>query len=264
MTKTKKYRNVFFTEDVIRLASDSLRDCISDESDPMVDFEISRGNETWNYDSEDEFFVDYRVSPPDAAWFRQNYNKIGLRLVYLATDRSSTVHIKSTDRRSIEIMSRIFDDNEAACRLESPEEEDTTDPPVVFIGHGNDGQWRQLKDHLHDSHNFDVEAYEVGARAGHDVRDILESMLNNSSFALLVMTAEDCMEDGSMRPRQNVVHEAGLFQGRLGFGRAIMIVEEGVEDFSNIASIQQIRFSTGNIREVFGDVLATLNREFGS
>ena len=77
-------------------------------------------------------------------------------------------------------------------------------------------------------------------------------------FALLVITAEDETAEGSMRARQNVVHELGLFQGRLGFSRAIAIVEEGVEMSSNMDSIQQIRFGPGNIRESFGEVVATL------
>ena len=67
-----------------------------------------------------------------------------------------------------------------------------------------------------------------------------------------------------MLPRQNVVHEAGLLQGRLGFNRAIALVEDGIEAFSNIDGVQQIRFERGNIRSTFGDVLATLKREFGN
>jgi hypothetical protein len=42
----------------------------------------------------------------------------------------------------------------------------------------------------------------------------------------------------------------------------IVLLEEGAKKFSNIAGIHQIRFSKGNIRETFGDVLATLRREF--
>jgi predicted nucleotide-binding protein len=67
-----------------------------------------------------------------------------------------------------------------------------------------------------------------------------------------------------MRPRQNVVHEAGLFQGRLGFSRAIVLIEEGIEDFSNLQGVHQIPYTKGNIKETFGDVLATLRREFGT
>jgi predicted nucleotide-binding protein len=106
-------------------------------------------------------------------------------------------------------------------------------------------------------------AYETGARTGHTIRDILEQMMKASSFAVLVMTAEDVLADRTERARQNVVHEAGLFQGRLGFDRAIVAIEEGVEPFSNLQGIHQLRFSRGGIKEVYGDVLATLRREFG-
>src|SRR6266508_3821061 len=89
-------------------------------------------------------------------------------------------------------------------------------------------------------------------------------MLLKSSLALLVMTGEDETTQGESRARQNVVHEIGLFQGRLGFSRAIVLVEEGVEVFSNLQGIEQIRYSKGNIKETFGSVLATLRREFGT
>ena len=59
-----------------------------------------------------------------------------------------------------------------------------------------------------------------------------------------------------------VIHELGLFQGRLGFTRAIVLLEEGVKEFSNILGINQLRFAKGRIKETFGDVLATIRREF--
>jgi predicted nucleotide-binding protein len=122
--------------------------------------------------------------------------------------------------------------------------------------------WRELKDHLQDKHGISVQAYETGARAGHTIRDILEDLARDSTFAILVFTAEDEQPDGTFRARQNVVHEAGLFQGKLGFSRAIILLEDGVQQFSNIAGIQYIPFSRGNIREAYGDVVATINREF--
>ena len=87
-------------------------------------------------------------------------------------------------------------------------------------------------------------------------------MIEKSTFALLVLTAEDEQADGTFRCRQNVSHETGFFQWKLGFSRAIVMLEEGVEEFSNIDGIQQIRFSKGNIKETYGEVLATLKREF--
>lgn len=134
--------------------------------------------------------------------------------------------------------------------------------PRLFIGHGNSEQWRDLKDHLHDKHNYDVEAYEIGARAGHAIRDILEDMLSKSSFAILVMTGEDKDEKGNLRAKQNVIHELGLFQGKLGFSRVIILLEEGTEEFSNIHGIHQLRYGKLHIKETFGEILATLKREF--
>ena len=89
----------------------------------------------------------------------------------------------------------------------------------------------------------------------------LSEMLDASAIAFLVMTAEDEMADGSMQARMNVIHEAGLFQGRLGFSRAIVMLEEGCTEFSNVAGLGQIRFPSGNIAAAFEEVRRVLERE---
>jgi len=86
-------------------------------------------------------------------------------------------------------------------------------------------------------------------------------MLDAAAIALLVMTGEDEQTDGKLRVRMNVVHEAGLFQGRLGFTRAIVLLEEGCEEFSNIQGLGQIRFPKGNIKAAFDEVRQVLERE---
>ena len=138
---------------------------------------------------------------------------------------------------------------------------DSKPSPIIFIGHGRNQACRDIKNHLVEKHGYKVKAYETGARAGHAVRDILNSMLEDSSFALLVHTKEDETAEGNMRARQNVIHETGLFQGKLGFPRAIVLLEEGTEIFTNIAGVEYIKFT--KIEETFGDILATLKREFG-
>jgi predicted nucleotide-binding protein len=65
------------------------------------------------------------------------------------------------------------------------------------------------------------------------------------------MTAEDETADGKSRARQNVIHEAGLFQGRLGFDKVIILKQDGIEEFSNIAGLQYIPFSKDNIEQSF-------------
>jgi len=58
---------------------------------------------------------------------------------------------------------------------------------------------------------------------------------------------------------KNVVHEAGLFQGRLGFKKAILLLEETCEKFSNIDGLGYIPFPKGRIRAAFEDIRKVLN-----
>lgn len=67
--------------------------------------------------------------------------------------------------------------------------------------------------------------------------------------------------DGVKTARANVIHEVGLFQGRLGFEKAIVLLEQGCEEFSNIVGITQIRFPPGNIKAIFEEVRRVLERE---
>ncbi len=94
------------------------------------------------------------------------------------------------------------------------------------------------------------------------IADILKKLKENSSFAILVLTGENTDSAGLLHARENVVHETGIFQGKLGFKRAIVLLEDGCAEFSNLAGVQHIPFAKGNIRETFGDVLATIRREF--
>ena len=164
------------------------------------------------------------------------------------------IQVESKERAFISSVYEVFDKYAVIDFFEPTPQ--VKEKPVVFIGHGGSSQWRDLKDHLQDKHNIKVEAYETGARAGHTIRDILEEMANNSTFALLIMTAEDEQESGQLRARQNVIHEIGLFQGKLGFSRAVVLMENSAEEFSNIAGVQQIRYT--NIKETFGACLRSL------
>ena len=66
-------------------------------------------------------------------------------------------------------------------------------------------------------------------------------------------TGEDETKDGKLLARQNVVHEAGLFQGgKLGFTRAIILLEEVTEEFSNLAGLKRKRaYGSGRIQGWF-------------
>ena len=51
------------------------------------------------------------------------------------------------------------------------------------------------------------------------------------------------------------------FKVRLGFKKAIILIEEGCEEFSNIHGLGQIPFSKGEISATFEEVRRVLERE---
>ena len=131
----------------------------------------------------------------------------------------------------------------------------------VFIGHGRSGAWLELKNYIQDRLGLQCDDFNREATAGQPTVTRLSKMLNDACFAFLVLTAEDEQKDGKLNARQNVVHEAGLFQGRLGFEKAIVMLEEGCDEFSNIHGLGQIRFEKGKIKGSFHEVTDTLKRE---
>ncbi len=131
----------------------------------------------------------------------------------------------------------------------------------VFIGHGKSHLWRELKDFVQDRLGLPWDEFNRVPVAGVTNIARLSEMLDAAAIALLVMTAEDEMADGGVQARMNVIHEAGLFQGRLGFTKAIVLLEEGCTEFSNIQGLGQIRFPKGNIRASFEEVRQVLERE---
>jgi hypothetical protein len=131
----------------------------------------------------------------------------------------------------------------------------------VFIGHGRSALWRELQDFIQGNLKLSWDEFNRVSIAGITNTARLSQMLNDASFAFLVMTAEDELQDGKMHARLNVVHEAGLFQGHLDFSRAIILLEEGCEEFSNSHGLGQIRFPKGNIKAAFEQVRQVLERE---
>jgi predicted nucleotide-binding protein len=131
----------------------------------------------------------------------------------------------------------------------------------VFIGHGRSQVWRVLKDFLADQLGLPWDEFNREATAGYPTTDRLHAMMSQAVFAFLIMTAEEDHADATVHARPNVIHEVGLFQGHLGFTRAIVMLEEGCSEFSNIVGLSQIRFPRGDIAARFEEVRRVLKRE---
>ena len=131
----------------------------------------------------------------------------------------------------------------------------------VCIGHGRSLIWKNLKDFIDGRLHLPWDEFNSVSIAGITNKERLSEMLDEAAIAFIVMTAEDEQPDGKVQPRMNVIHEAGLFQGRLGFERGIILLEEGCKEFSNIQGLGQIRFPKDNIKAAFEEIRLVLERE---
>ena len=103
----------------------------------------------------------------------------------------------------------------------------------------------KLKDFIEGTLGLPYEEINRVSTAGQFTGNRLKEMLDESCMAFLIMTGEDEQADGSLHARENVIHEAGLFQGRLGFERAIILLEDDCKEFSNIHGLIYIPFPKG-------------------
>lgn len=132
---------------------------------------------------------------------------------------------------------------------------------TVFIGHGRSHDWRELSTFIGDRLKLKWDEFNRESTAGLSIKERLESMLGQANFAFLIMTAEDEHADNTFHARENVIHEIGLFQGRLGFNRAIILFEDGCHEFSNVHGIGQIRYPKGYINSTYEEIRRVLERE---
>ncbi|WP_313650668.1 TIR domain-containing protein [Pseudomonas soli] len=148
-----------------------------------------------------------------------------------------------------------------SIRYEKKKMQDSVIGTNVFIGHGRSQVWRDLKDFVKDRLGLPYDEFNRVPVAGITNIQRLTQMLDSAAVAFIVMTGEDEQVDGKIEARTNVIHEVGLFQGRLGFTKAIVLLEEGCQEFSNIQGLGQIRFPKGNITAKFEDIRQVLERE---
>jgi predicted nucleotide-binding protein len=196
----------------------------------------------------EDFFSRYRSKPG---------------VMYIAPPQASKN--KSTARRIYQISQKLkeLSDEEIKKEIESVKprtKQKSKGGGKVFIGHGRSQLWARVQLFLQDDLGLKTVTFESESRTSESIVNILEKFLDESSFAILVMTAEDETSQGSFRARQNVIHEAGLFQGRLGFDKVVILKQTETENFSNIAGLQYIPFSNDNIDQCFYELQRKLKK----
>lgn len=122
----------------------------------------------------------------------------------------------------------------------------------IFISHGHAELLKyQLKDFVREKLGKTALILSELPNNGLTIVEKLEAVSEKCCKAIILLTKDDEMADGSMRSRQNVIHEIGFFQGKYGRKNVILLCEEGVELFTNISGIVYIQFDRNHFAEVF-------------
>lgn len=149
-----------------------------------------------------------------------------------------------------------FETAAAECSIPEP----PATRPAVLIAHGHSDTWKTVRDGPRKN-DYEVDAYEEGARSGLTITDIVSGMAEGAGFGVAVLTADDEQSDGQLRARQNVIHETGYMHATFGVPKVAILLEAGVEQFTNTAGVQYIGFPQGQPLMAMGDLLAHLRRE---
>jgi hypothetical protein len=142
----------------------------------FITLSVTNGNEVWDFDDLHEWLAAYDRQPGNAA-----STSLQALTVFLSAHQSSTGQtLQFRHQAAVRLpascaFSTMLSQNQRSPSRLPPLP--AQPPVVVFIGHGRSADWRDIKDHLRDSHHYAIEAYEVGSRAGHSLRDVLASML---------------------------------------------------------------------------------------
>jgi predicted nucleotide-binding protein len=130
--------------------------------------------------------------------------------------------------------------------------------PRVFISHGRSEDWRKVQSFIErDLHTPTLELAQEPSR-GRTILAKLDEESRRCTFAVIVMTGDDMNATGTPVARQNVVHEIGFLQARLGLSAVCLLHEEGTEIPSNIAGLVYVPFPKGTVDAAFGVLMREL------
>ena len=156
----------------------------------------------------------------------------------------------------VKITSRLPGIERLAALIATP-----YDAANVFIGHGRSTEWLKLRIFLSETLRLPCDEFNIESTAGLQTASRIDSMLNSARMAFLVLTAEDRHADGSVHARENVIHEVGLFQAKLGPQRAIVMLEHGCSRFTNLDGLTTINFPSNDIMARSEEIRGVLLRE---
>ena len=248
---SKHFSDARFEAAVVREAYDLFRTLVPNRGprDHQIAAIDDHGTR-WRLDESNQFFAAYHPEVASAE-LSVEYGQHAFR--FRVRDRGVDVEVSMVNSDSIGLILSVFEDAS----------EDATGRSRIFLGHGRDGAWHELRTRLDANDGYTVLTYEGAARPGITAIELLYELRSKSDFAVLVHTCDRQFGDGHRIASENVIHETGFFQGALGRERTLVVREQGCPSFDNILGLHEVLFARGEIAAAFAEVENQIARALG-
>ena len=117
----------------------------------------------------------------------------------------------------------------------------------IFLSHGKSPLWQEVANYIEQKLAHEIIEYKEGAAPGRAGIQMLEKVTDDCAFAIIVLTKED----GAERSREKVIHEIGYCQGTFGRENVLVLKQDIVEEFADLAGIVYVPFSGNDIKSTF-------------
>lgn len=128
----------------------------------------------------------------------------------------------------------------------------------VFIAHGRSPDWREVQAYLEKDLGLPTLELAQEPNQGRTVLQKLDEESGRCTYAVIVMTGDDAATDGTLRARENVMHEIGFFQGKFGLANVSLLHEEGTNIPSNIHGLVYLPYPKGMVSATFSPLAREL------
>ena len=122
----------------------------------------------------------------------------------------------------------------------------------IFISHGQSKEWYKIQAFVEKDLHYSTVELAQQPNLGRSILQKLNEESNKCNIAIILMTGDDMFEKGEIRARENVLHEIGFFQGKLGLEKVVLLHEEGVNIPSNIHGLVYIPFPKDTAEAALG------------
>jgi sugar/nucleoside kinase (ribokinase family) len=131
----------------------------------------------------------------------------------------------------------------------------------VFLVHESKRDWQAVRRFIVDQCKLEVFELSLAGVDENALAEIMAEQLPRCSFGVCVLSTDVSPGGAAGNADQDLVHQAGILQGRYGFKRVAILAEQSCMTFSNIAGLIHLDFPSGKIENTFFELERMFQRE---